>query len=456
VNLYQRLDILPEASGQDVKRAYFRLVKRFTPEKDPDAFMRLREAYETLSDEVKRRAYDNGLSRFEGTPGEVTAAIMKAEGYGDKGMWDDAVNTLEKSGYFEHNAVQCALCRLYIDMDKSGKAVKTAEKLVKENPGNTDYLRLRAEAYFARGWANKAYDVRGELERIEPGNEDNTAALLFGETEQAPFFFGQSIEAIEAKSGKAPLLCAYAVCGCLRDKYDIQIPNPWNDPLFAANKLAEHTAGISGVKREQVRVILITKILKGIYNKDCYEILPRIDQTIKNIGAEELFQRREYEIVSLGHSAKKAVQAGIPKSLVALPLMRRWSQIIVIGGQTREDFANESLALEMDILTDVRRFIPYIKRFQNKFSEYFSHAADFLDMVSQSGEHKIHNEISKRIHRSMRVTHRLTLEWLGEWDFNDDAVPEERIEPVRVVKVGRNEPCPCGSGKKHKKCCGNH
>ena len=26
--------------------------------------------------------------------------------------------------------------------------------------------------------------------------------------------------------------------------------------------------------------------------------------------------------------------------------------------------------------------------------------------------------------------------------------------PVRVVKIGRNEPCPCGSGKKYKKCCG--
>jgi uncharacterized protein YecA (UPF0149 family) len=23
-----------------------------------------------------------------------------------------------------------------------------------------------------------------------------------------------------------------------------------------------------------------------------------------------------------------------------------------------------------------------------------------------------------------------------------------------VQKVGRNDPCPCGSGKKHKKCCG--
>ena len=28
------------------------------------------------------------------------------------------------------------------------------------------------------------------------------------------------------------------------------------------------------------------------------------------------------------------------------------------------------------------------------------------------------------------------------------------IEPRRVHKTGRNEPCPCGSGKKFKKCCG--
>ncbi|HEX2490711.1 MAG TPA: SEC-C metal-binding domain-containing protein, partial [Blastocatellia bacterium] len=24
----------------------------------------------------------------------------------------------------------------------------------------------------------------------------------------------------------------------------------------------------------------------------------------------------------------------------------------------------------------------------------------------------------------------------------------------RTEKVGRNDPCPCGSGKKYKKCCG--
>jgi uncharacterized protein YecA (UPF0149 family) len=30
----------------------------------------------------------------------------------------------------------------------------------------------------------------------------------------------------------------------------------------------------------------------------------------------------------------------------------------------------------------------------------------------------------------------------------------ERSRPPRGARVGRNEPCPCGSGRKHKKCCG--
>ena len=31
----------------------------------------------------------------------------------------------------------------------------------------------------------------------------------------------------------------------------------------------------------------------------------------------------------------------------------------------------------------------------------------------------------------------------------------EKAKPVRTgPKVGRNDPCPCGSGKKYKQCCG--
>lgn len=32
----------------------------------------------------------------------------------------------------------------------------------------------------------------------------------------------------------------------------------------------------------------------------------------------------------------------------------------------------------------------------------------------------------------------------------------ERPQPVRVKKIGRNDPCPCGSGKKYKNCCGRN
>ena len=31
---------------------------------------------------------------------------------------------------------------------------------------------------------------------------------------------------------------------------------------------------------------------------------------------------------------------------------------------------------------------------------------------------------------------------------------EKPQTPVATEKVGRNDPCPCGSGKKFKNCCG--
>jgi len=39
----------------------------------------------------------------------------------------------------------------------------------------------------------------------------------------------------------------------------------------------------------------------------------------------------------------------------------------------------------------------------------------------------------------------------GQWFYLDGEIVKP--PPVRVEKVGRNEPCPCGSGKKYKKCC---
>ena len=53
---------------------------------------------------------------------------------------------------------------------------------------------------------------------------------------------------------------------------------------------------------------------------------------------------------------------------------------------------------------------------------------------------------------------------LTEWDAH--LTEEERKELYRIQKksttvvkgkkIGRNEPCPCGSGKKYKQCCGKN
>ena len=46
----------------------------------------------------------------------------------------------------------------------------------------------------------------------------------------------------------------------------------------------------------------------------------------------------------------------------------------------------------------------------------------------------------------------------SQYSSSDRGAPQERdkrTEPVRVdKKVGRNDPCPCGSGKKYKQCHG--
>jgi hypothetical protein len=57
-------------------------------------------------------------------------------------------------------------------------------------------------------------------------------------------------------------------------------------------------------------------------------------------------------------------------------------------------------------------------------------------------------------------------EWLYDLPVWDTLLTEEKRKElyleqkksktiVKEKKVGRNDPCPCGSGKKYKKCCGN-
>jgi preprotein translocase subunit SecA len=37
-----------------------------------------------------------------------------------------------------------------------------------------------------------------------------------------------------------------------------------------------------------------------------------------------------------------------------------------------------------------------------------------------------------------------------------DAEPQKKKPATAGARVGRNDPCPCGSGKKYKECCGRN
>jgi len=67
---------------------------------------------------------------------------------------------------------------------------------------------------------------------------------------------------------------------------------------------------------------------------------------------------------------------------------------------------------------------------------------EFVVSFSQRGVRQEHHERSTFARQG------------GAWYF----VSGKEVRPQPVVratpKVGRNDPCPCGSGRKHKKCCG--
>jgi SEC-C motif-containing protein len=74
----------------------------------------------------------------------------------------------------------------------------------------------------------------------------------------------------------------------------------------------------------------------------------------------------------------------------------------------------------------------------------------FIAHYEENGEKKTLQEVSKFIKEE------------GKWFYNEHESKIISSAPSLVTKtfvrdqpkVGRNDPCPCGSNKKYKKCCG--
>lgn len=88
---YDLLEIDPEASDDQIKKAYYRKIRIFTNEEHPKEFMELRNAYEVLSDAVKRRDYDQSLQ----THPEFLANMAEIERYMNNDQYEEALHLIK-------------------------------------------------------------------------------------------------------------------------------------------------------------------------------------------------------------------------------------------------------------------------------------------------------------------------------------------------------------------------
>lgn len=68
---------------------------------------------------------------------------------------------------------------------------------------------------------------------------------------------------------------------------------------------------------------------------------------------------------------------------------------------------------------------------------------EFVATYRQKGARLMHHELAE--FRRLQ----------GRWYYVDGKIVTPGTVRNEGVRPGRNEPCPCGSGKKYKKCCGN-
>ena len=106
----------------------------------------------------------------------------------------------------------------------------------------------------------------------------------------------------------------------------------------------------------------------------------------------------------------------------------------------------------MEDLRDSISLQSYAQR--NPINEYKLAGADLFDEMVMSIRDDTVREILSTQQMKKRVQ---VIRAVGEGFANGSNGQKKTTQaqkPVRVEKIGRNDPCPCGSGKKYKKCCG--
>lgn len=176
-NFYDRLAVQRSASAEEIKRAYAKAVREYSPERHPDEFQRIREAYETLSDPESRTEYDATSDPA------VEEALERGQSALQEGDYETAERAFKRALVVapEAHFIRNLLGVVYLQNDAYSEALNQFERLTEEWPDNHTYWIHRATAEHRLeelGPAKRHYQRALELESDEVSAYQGLAQLL--------------------------------------------------------------------------------------------------------------------------------------------------------------------------------------------------------------------------------------------------------------------------------------
>jgi len=150
--LYNILGVTPDASEDEIKRAYFKKVRQFPPEKNPEKFKAIRTAYETLINKESRADYD-ALQKYGG---KISKLILEAEDFMSKEDWNEAVKKWKAVLDLlpDNKSVYESLAMCYLMSGDIDKSIELYKKLLKRDSTIPTYWMNLGWAYLIKAREN--------------------------------------------------------------------------------------------------------------------------------------------------------------------------------------------------------------------------------------------------------------------------------------------------------------
>ncbi|MDR3123350.1 MAG: DnaJ domain-containing protein [Treponema sp.] len=439
---YEILRVATTAADMDIKLAYFGLVRKYQPDRFPEEFKEIRAAYETLSDRQKRAEYD----AIGELPSSVVPLFHEARRFDHFGRHDKAAELYRDilKSHPELDNVREEYARSFAADDKTGKAAEVWEELCRRRPDNPLYAKELGQCYLDRGWHKKALtEIRRSL-ALDRSSIDSWSLLVSctieglknnssGTGNELDRIIAEALEAVKAVKtdewGKIYLHThAFLTAGFGR------IDSAKNH-LREINRLIRE-GGRKGRDEGQwalreIFAFIPANSLATLYPelKEMADLLPDTRDSIQG----------KLDAVRLGFEIE---------SLVEKKFHEIFRDLFRILNSDTEDEGDELevTAIEFHLLDDKKTYDPQIRRLKEKFPELYAlHASFFNAALRTRDPEKMLYQRSKKYKKLKRL--------VGFDEEEPDSAPSETVRRAQP-KIGRNDPCPCGSGKKYKHCCG--